>query len=137
MARQQTVRGLGLSFLLSRFLADTSDTQNLTASGASQASAAAIPPDQFVAYVNATNTGSGLILPGITGDFWAGNCDIGDDFTIINTLGASVVVYAKGNNTFIDVANGASTAGSVGVSVGSLKARIFMPISASTWAALT
>ena len=108
--------------------------QAITCQGATRASAANIPGQQCAVYVNASNSGSGLLLPTVGGDITAtGGILLGDLVSVINLQAQSIIVYAPAGSTF--TGDGVSTDGAVGTSVAALRNVEFMPITASTWIA--
>lgn len=102
------------------------------AQGAAVGSANGLIGHNCVAYVVASNSGSGIVLPSVGGDVTStAGALVGDKLTIYNLLSASIVVYAPGTMTFIGA--GASTAGSTGISVASNHGAVFDVLTASTY----
>lgn len=131
MAKSTDLIGLGMHPFLARTIGD--DPTVATAAGASAGSATSLNGKNSVIYVNASNTGSGVLLPGIGGDNGA---LLGDDIKIANLLGAAIQVYAANNGLGSAVQiymDGGSITGTVGFSVTSGKAVIMTPITVSAW----
>lgn len=119
-----------MAFGLHPFLADALSNGPIavTAGGASLASATPIPNTAGIAYVIATNSGSGLKLPQIGGPT---GLLLGDPLTVFNFLGAGIQVYASGSATITGY--GASASGDTGVAVGTANGITFWPVTATSW----
>ena len=129
MATKMNLMGLGLPAPLANRMADASDGAILvTAIGASQASAYQIGGAQALVIVQGSSTGLGVSLPAVGGDNGA---LLGDDFTISNIYGGSVIVYAPGSAVIYQ--GGVSTSGATGVSVSLAKLGTFYPVTPSVW----
>lgn len=103
--------------------------------GGSVGSATQIPGGARIAWITGSNAGSGLVLPTFGGEIANGTGALGgDSIVIFNLLSASIVVYAPGTMSFIG--DGASTAGSVGISVAASRSCEFYAITASTYGVL-
>ena len=126
MAKAEDLMGLGLPHFQSRRIGI--NQASIICGGGSAGSATAINGYIRSVYVTASNAGSGLVLPSVGGD----GALLNDQFFVTNMLGAAVNVYAPGTATFLSP-DGASVAGTVGVSVSSFKTALFMPITATTW----
>lgn len=134
MARPQDLMALGLPHFLAARVG--MNVQLVTCGGGSAASATQIPGRQGIYYVNASNSGSGVKLPLVGGEGVSGGACLADAFTVANIFGATIQIYADNNAagsvvTFFGV--GVSTAGTVGVSLGTGKMTTFFPITVSTW----
>lgn len=133
MATSQNLMAFGLAPDLARRIA--SPPISVTVGGASQGSATGIIGHNAVAYVIASNSGSGMVLPSAGGDVTAtAGMMLGDAIQVQNLLGASVVVYAPGTMTF--TGDGASTAGTTGISVAANRAALFTMLTATTYGVL-
>jgi len=109
--------------------------KNVTAQGASRASANGIIGHNAAAYVIASNSGSGIVLPSVGGDVTAtSGALVGDDQYVFNLLSASIVVYAPTGMTF--TGDGASTDGATGISVASHRGAQFKVLTATTYGVL-
>lgn len=125
--------GLGMAPALARRVAFNS--RPITVSGAAVGSATGLIGLQGCAYITASNVGSGACLPAPGGDVGAlTGMMLGDSLTVFNLLSASVVIYAPGTMTF--TGDGASTVGSVGISVASNRAAEFVLLTNSTYGVL-
>ncbi len=133
MATIQNLMAFGMAPALARRIA--SPPFSVTVGGGSVGSATGMIGHNGVAYVVASNSGSGMVLPSMGGEVsnTAGMLG-GDSLQVINLLSASVVVYAPGTMTF--TGDGASTAGSVGISVAANRAALFTLLTTSTYAVL-
>jgi hypothetical protein len=123
--------GLGISPFLANRLANT--PTNITAGGTSLGSAAKIGPFQQLVVVTGTNGGSGLRLPQVAQPDTAGQDTalLGDDFTVLNLLGATIQVYASGSTTIY--VTGQSATGTTGVGIDPGFQGAFLCVSATTW----
>lgn len=132
MARPQDLMGIGVGPL--EAVRSGTDTISVQSGGTSVGSALSLPPRQCIAYVNASNGGSGLLLPQITGD----NTGIlpSDIITVVNNLTANVAVYCA-NNSLGSVVSligaGANITGTTGVSVASQHIANFQALTVSTY----
>lgn len=126
MANIGNLIGLGMHPFLARAI--TGSIREVTAGGASLASATQIPNDAGVAYVIATNSGSGLKLPAITGD---NGVLLNTRVVVFNFLGAGIQVYASNSCTI--TGSGASASGDTGVSVATCNGLEFWPITTTSW----
>ena len=130
MATRQNLIGLGLPVPLANRMCDASDGLiQITAQGATQASAYQLSTGQNAVLITATSGGAGVNLPVIGTDQGA---MMGDNVIITNALSASVIVYASGANTTITQL-GASISAATGVSVSSYKVGEYFAASSSTW----
>jgi hypothetical protein len=132
MARVSDLMGLGMAHLLAARIGE--DPVLITVAGVAAGSATQIGPTQSAVYVNSSNSGSGIKMPNIGGD---PGCLLGDDFTITNSLGQSICVYAANNasgSIVIFMGNGASTTGTTGVSIATGQQGYFQAITPSVWA---
>lgn len=102
-------------------------------SGAAVGSATQVGGQQYLIIITASNSGSGLKMPQVTGD---NGCLPGDTFTIQNNLSASIAIYAANNAAGSAVTfygNGVSAAGTTGFSIPTGMTSILRPINTSTW----
>jgi hypothetical protein len=129
MPKKADLMGLGLTPFLARRMA--TEPSAFTSSGASKASAAPLGGDQYFVYVNASNSGSGVLLPAVGGDNGA---LLGDDFIIHNLLSATIQVYGPTSSTIYF--SGASASASAGVSIQPAFTATFWPATTSTWLGL-
>lgn len=120
------ILGLGMPVFLARKLGVSA--KNTTAAGASLASATPMLQHQQIAFVVATNSGSGLKLPPIGGD----GCSLSDFCMVFNYLGAGIQVYASNSCTI--TGSGASASGNTGVTVATCNGAIFWPVTSTSWA---
>lgn len=131
MAKSTDLMGLGMSPFLARAIGD--DPMAVTAGGSSAGSATSINGKNSVIYVNASNSGSGVLLPQVGGENGA---FLGDDIKIVNLLGAAIQVYIANNGLGSAVQiymDGGSITGTTGFSVTSGKCVIMTPITVSAW----
>lgn len=126
MALKRNLMGLGMPASLSQILAASSLA--FTVSGATRASAPSMQIAEYFTYINASNSGSGAVLPDLTKEGML----LSDKYTVVNLLSATCQIYAVGSQTFIGNGN-ASIAGSVGVDVQPYKVAEFNVLTASTW----
>jgi hypothetical protein len=124
MAKKSDLMGLGLPVFLAQRMA--TEPSQVTAVGASRASATTLGGDQFLTVVVGTNSGVALQLPQIGGN----GCLLGDDF-IVNALAATASVY-PGSGCTISV-GAASYSTGTGVTVELHTATSFYPITATQW----
>lgn len=107
-----------------------------TIAGATAGAARQLPGQSQIAYVIASNSGSGLALPPVGGDT---GCEVGDEIWVLNTLGAQIYVYANNNaagsavTVYTDLS---SVPGTTGVSVSAGKTVCFKAVNISTWIGL-
>lgn len=127
MAGKTNLMGLGMPFNLAELIAN--GREFITAQGSTRASANTIGPKNYFSVVNATNSGNYVNLPAVGGDT---GCLLADEFKIVNLQSAAVVV--TGDSTTTIFYNGASVAGTTGVSVAGGKIGTFYPVSSSVWA---
>lgn len=131
MATPQNLMGLGMPHLLAARVAMS--VVSVTVAGATAGAAKQLPGEQGIYVVNASNSGSGLALPLVGGQY---GCLLGDELTIANIVGATIYVYANANGAGSVVTlygDGVSTAGTTGISVATGFNAIFRPITMSTW----
>lgn len=131
MVTKVELMGLGMPYPLANRLGVTPTITS--AFGATAASAAQIGGVQYLTLVTATNTGSGLKMPQVTGD---SGCLPGDTFIVQNNLTASVIIYAVNNAAGSAVTfygNGVSAAGTTGFSIPSGMMAMMWPVNTSTW----
>jgi len=126
MATVNDLIGLGLHPFLASKIACT--PAQVTAQGASLASANQIPNTVGIAYVISTNSGSGLKLPPVGGD---NGVTLGTTITVFNFLGAGIQVYASGSATI--TGSGVSASGDTGVTVATCNGLQFSPVTATSW----
>lgn len=134
MATGNNLAGLGMPALLAARVG--MHVQAVTVGGTSAGSATQLPGRQGVYYANASNSGSGMALPQVGGQGVGKGALLGDEFTLANILGATVYVYANANAAGSAVTfygDGASTAGTTGVSLQTGFDAVFRPITVSTW----
>lgn len=132
MATATDLMGLGVGHLMA--LRVGWNVYSVTAQGASLASANPVGSYNSLVFVNSTNSGSGVKLPQVGGD--NPGVLLGDEIAIINTLGATIAVYATTNalgSSVSIIGMGAATAGTTGVSIPSNCVGYFQPITISTW----
>lgn len=130
MAQPSNLMAFGMAPDLARRVGMT--VKNVTAQGNSRASANGIIGHNAIAYVVASNSGSGLVLPTVGGDISATAGALpGDELTVFNLLSASIVVYAPSGMTFVGM--GASTDGATGISVAANFGVQFQVLTATTY----
>lgn len=127
MAEIGNLIGLGLHPFLAKAI--TGNVANVTAAGATLGSATQIPNTAGFVYVIATNTGSGLKLPAITGDT---GVLLNTPIVVFNFLGAGIQVYASNSCTI--TGSGASASGDTGVTVATCNGLQFWPVTTTSWA---
>jgi hypothetical protein len=131
MARKSDLMGLGENpFLAALQATDPTGSVNLTAVGASRASAYQIGGVQYLTSFSASNSGAGAALPAVGG---ATGCLLGGDFIINNQIVGGMTVYGPAGSSISGGSGGALVSGSAGVSLSSHTTATFYPISASTW----
>ena len=128
MAKKSDLMGLGMPVFLSQRMA--TEPSQVTAAGATRASATVLGGDQYLVCVTGTNGGVGLQLPQVGG---SNGCLLGDDF-IINALNATASVY-PGSGVTISV-GAASYSTGTGVVVELHTATTFYPITSTQWIGL-
>lgn len=132
MARVLDLMGLGLPALLAARMGE--DVILATAAGTSVGTATQLGASQSAILVISSNAGSGIKLPPIGGD---PGCLLGDDFTITNVQGATIAIYAANNaagSAVSLIGNGATIAGTTGVSLLTAWQISLQAITVSTWA---
>jgi hypothetical protein len=125
MAKKTDLMGLGMPVFLARRLG--MEPLQVTAAGATRASATNLPGDPYLACVIGTNGGVGLELPAVGGDTGA---LLGDPY-IVQALYATASVY-PGSGATISVL-GASYGTATGVTVEMNTATVFYPVTATQW----
>ena len=131
MATASNLMAFGMAPDLARRIGVT--TVSVQSQGASRASANGILGHNAFAYVTASNSGSGIVLPSVGGDLTAfDGALLGDTIGVANLLSASIVVYAPTGMTF--TGDGASTDGATGISVATNRTAQFYPLTATTYA---
>lgn len=132
MATVNNLMGLGMtSWLAARLGWKTVTT---VASGGTAASAAQLPDGNVLN--NIFSGTSAVKLPKVGGDGVGYGAHVGDIQVINNESGAAIVVFALATDAGSAVTfygNGASTAGTTGVSAGSGYPKTFQCVSPSTW----
>jgi hypothetical protein len=134
MATPSNLSGLGMPSLLAARVG--MHVQAVTCGGTTAGAATQIPGKQGIYYVNASNSGSGVALPLIGGQGPTKGALLGDSYTVANIIGATIYVYANANaagSAITFYGDGASTAGTTGLSVQTGFSGIFQPITVSTW----
>jgi len=128
MATANDLIGLGLPPQLAAVLGRT--PSSVTGQGSTAASATRCNYLQKAIYVNATNSGAGIILATVGGpDGYL----LGDIVTVTNsgTPGGNVTLYL-GNSAKL-LLNGASVAGATGVAVTIGETILLSPVTTSVW----
>jgi hypothetical protein len=128
MPKKSDLMGLGMPVFLAQRMA--TEPSQVTAQGATFASAKQVAGDQYLISVTGSNTGMALKLPYVGGDGIGYGALLGDDF-IINALYGTCSVYA-GSGVTISIA-GANYASATGVTVEAHTATTFYPITATQW----
>ena len=118
--------GLGLSPFLANLLGYNS--QNVTATGSSLASAAQLYGGNGIYNVTATATGSYVALPLVGGQ---SGCRLGDIIVIHNQLSASIQIVAVSAATLIGSAQ--AIAGNTGIVITTGRSATFIPVTATTY----
>jgi hypothetical protein len=132
MSTPVTLLGLGLPV----YIANLVGTQlvSATSQGAAIGSATTIPGANTLMYTTTSNSGSGFVLPAVTGD--VNKANVTDRVVVANLQAGSVVVYgattAQGSATTIFI-SGNSVTGTTGASVATGSVVEFFPISVSSW----
>lgn len=135
MATKSNLAHLGMPVFIARALGQTPVITSV--GGATAGIALPIAGDQFVTMITASNSGSGLKLPQVGGD-WSANAGamLGDEFKIFNALAVTIQIYIDNNalgSAVTIYANGVSAAGTTGVSLPTGQMMVFIPITVSTW----
>lgn len=89
---------------------------------------------RYLNMITASNSGSGLRLPQVTGDEIG--CYNGDTFRIFNALTATICIYADNNaqgSAVTIMMNATSAAGTTGMSLGTGQMALLYPMTPSTW----
>lgn len=132
MATKTDLMGLGMPPALANNLGFTPVIA--TAAGAAVGSATQIGGKQYITFVNASNSGSGLRMPQVTGD--EQGALLGDEFNIFNALSANIVIYAANTaqgSAVTFFGNAASAAGTTGFSIATGQMVTMFPVTVSTW----
>lgn len=135
MVTKQNLTHLGMPVFIARAIGVTPVITSV--SGAAVGSAAQIAGDQFLTMITASNSGSGLALPQIGGD-WGANTGalLGDEFKIFNALSGNIQIYCANNANGSAVTlyiNAVSAAGTTGISLATGQMAVFYPITVSTY----
>lgn len=125
MAKKSDLMGLGMPVFLARRLA--MEPLQVTAVGASRASATTLPGEPYLVCVVGSSTGMSVELPAVGGDTGA---LLGDPI-IVHALYATVSVYPGSGATISTI--GANYATATGVTVEANTATVFYPITVSQW----
>lgn len=131
MATAENLMAMGVAALLAQ---KTGITPVLvTCGGGSAGSATQMSGNNRSWYVNASNSGSGVLLPQVGGD---NGVLLGDICVLTNLLGASIMVYSANNAAGSAVTiygKGTSAAGTTGTSVAPGLPAYLQAITVSTW----
>ena len=124
--KKSDLMGLGVPPLRAERLGNEAYT--VTAQGATRASATVLGRSQYLNTVTATNSGAGVVLPGLGGD---NGCLIGDDFIINNQVAGGITLYAPTGTTISML--GSAQSGSGGVALSSHTTATLYPVTVTTW----